>query len=73
MGFIFVETQVTVNFTLVETHQKSWFHLCGDPSKGVDFALVEIHQNQKNGFHLTEDLSIGVGFILMETQVMNWV
>ena len=47
-----------MTFTLVETHQKSWFHLSEDLSKGVDFTLVETHQ--KSGFHLSEDPSKGV-------------
>ena len=30
-----------VGFTLMETHQKSGFHLSREPSKGVGFILVE--------------------------------
>ena len=47
----------------MKTHQKSGFHLSGDPSKGVDFALVET--SQTSGFRLGKDRSKKVDFTLV--------
>ena len=65
-----LDRDIYMTFTLVETHQKSWFHLSEDLSKGVDFTLVETHQ--KSGFHLSEDPSKGVDFTLVETHQKSW-